>query len=88
VPIIPAARKAISAMLVYISPSEDVRITDLQSIERDTGVNGALLGDWLIAIGLAELSCSVDQFNNGGGMIRLNPILRHRAVLRGLGIAD
>jgi hypothetical protein len=42
--------------------------------------------DWLIAIGLAEPGVSVDKVN-GGGVIHLNPILRHRSVLRDLGIS-
>jgi hypothetical protein len=88
VPIAPTARKAIGALLAYISPSEDTRISDLQSIEPDTGVAGALLGDWLIAIGLAELSSSADQIDDGSAVIRLNPILQHRAILRALGIPD
>jgi hypothetical protein len=89
VPIIPAARAATSAMLTYISPSEHLRITDLQSIERDTGVDGGLLRDWLIAAGLAELgSSAVEQLDDDGGLIRLNPILQHRAVLRSLLVAD
>jgi hypothetical protein len=88
IPMTPAARKALGVLLTYVSPSEELRISDLESIEPDTGVNGGLLADWLLGIGLAEQGMSADQLHNGGGVIRLNPILRHPAVLRTLGISS
>jgi hypothetical protein len=87
VPIMPNTRKALSALLAYLSPNEDVRISDLQSIETETGVDGSLFGDWLIAIGLAEPGTSVGRDENDCGGIRLNPILRHPSVLRELSAA-
>src|SRR5262249_42909805 len=86
-PAIDAARRALTALLSYLSPNEDVRVTDLQSLESDTGVDGLLLGNWLLAVGLAEPGTWVPQRPDASGTLRLNPILRHRSVLRGLNVA-
>jgi hypothetical protein len=84
VPTMPAARDAVSALLTYTSPSENVRLADLQSIAAETGVDGVRLRDWLLALGLAEPGASADQL--GGEEVCLNPILCHSSVLRELGV--
>ena len=87
VPAINAARGALTALLSYLSPNEDVRISDLQSLEGETGVDGLLLGNWLLAVGLAEPGMWIPQSPDESATLRLNPILRHRSVLCGLSVA-
>jgi hypothetical protein len=84
IPIIEAARKAVGALLGYVLPSEEVRVSDLQSIEKETGVDGLLFANWLIGVGLAEPGILNGRGNEDNEGIRLNPILRHPLLLRDL----
>ena len=88
IPIVPAARKALGALITYVSPDEEIRIADLQSIEADTGVDGRLLAEWLQSIGLAEPSAWSEKNHNDSSTLLLNPILRHHSVLRDLGLSN
>jgi hypothetical protein len=75
-------------LITYVSPDEEIRIADLQSIEADTGVDGRLLAEWLQSIGLAEPSAWSEKNHNDSSTLLLNPILRHHSVLRDLGLSN